>query len=244
MPSVTTQENDLRFPGQWADGESKLLQNWHRDYDPSLGRYIQADPIGLAAGQSLYGYVGGDPVNFVDSMGLFKNCAEFQAAGGGACTDQLRLTDNEGVISTVVVGMRVTEIPNRRLANMHYLSQDGLPICIPVSSFLQYTDVDFEASATSTGGRIKYFGIWDNSPESKVLGTVETYLNSDGHLYIKENSYDFDIQDSMTTFRDWATYYGDPGKFKPIEEGGFMFQFQGMMSKTGHILPSNCGCGM
>ena len=76
LPSVTTQENELRFPGQWADGESKLLQNWHRDYDASLGRYIQADPIGLAAGQSLYGYVGGDPVNFVDPMGLERDYAD------------------------------------------------------------------------------------------------------------------------------------------------------------------------
>ena len=80
FPSVTTQENDLRFPGQWADGESKLLQNWHRDYDPSLGRYIQADPIGLAAGQSLYGYVGADPVNGVDPMGLIGLCASAPAA--------------------------------------------------------------------------------------------------------------------------------------------------------------------
>ncbi len=37
----------LRFPGQWFQSESGLHQNWMRDYDPTTGRYIQADPLGL-----------------------------------------------------------------------------------------------------------------------------------------------------------------------------------------------------
>ena len=70
LPSVQSRAVDLRFPGQWEQAEAGLIQNWHRDYDPSLGRYLQADPLGLDAGQSLYGYVGGDPLNFVDPEGL------------------------------------------------------------------------------------------------------------------------------------------------------------------------------
>jgi len=38
---------NLRFPGQWFQSESALHQNWMRDYDPTTGRYIQADPLGL-----------------------------------------------------------------------------------------------------------------------------------------------------------------------------------------------------
>lgn len=44
--------------------------SWHRFYDPETGRYISADPIGLAGGMNLYAYVQGDPVNWVDPMGL------------------------------------------------------------------------------------------------------------------------------------------------------------------------------
>lgn len=37
----------LRFPGQYFDRETNLSQNWMRDYDSSVGRYIQSDPIGV-----------------------------------------------------------------------------------------------------------------------------------------------------------------------------------------------------
>ncbi|MBP2161257.1 MULTISPECIES: RHS repeat-associated core domain-containing protein [Asticcacaulis] len=64
---------DIRLPGQWFQAEaagSGLNQNHHRDYDPSLGRYIQVDPIGLDGGQNPYAYVDGEPYNFVDPFGL------------------------------------------------------------------------------------------------------------------------------------------------------------------------------
>jgi len=43
-----------------------------RFYDPKAGRFISEDPIGLAGGDvNFYGYVLGNPVNFIDPLGLF-----------------------------------------------------------------------------------------------------------------------------------------------------------------------------
>ncbi|MEQ6205024.1 RHS repeat-associated core domain-containing protein, partial [Sulfitobacter sp. HNIBRBA2951] len=61
--------SDLRFPGQWFQSESGLHQNWMREYDPTTGRYIQADPLGLVAGVSVYGYALQNPGRFVDPNG-------------------------------------------------------------------------------------------------------------------------------------------------------------------------------
>ena len=62
---------DLRLPGQWLTAETGgLNQNGFRDYDPTLGRYIEPDPTGLSAGQNSYAYVDGDPLNKQDPFGL------------------------------------------------------------------------------------------------------------------------------------------------------------------------------
>lgn len=61
---------DLRLPGQWFQIEAGLAYNWHRHYDPTLGRYTQPDPLGVDAGASLYGYAGQSPQMKVDPNGL------------------------------------------------------------------------------------------------------------------------------------------------------------------------------
>ena len=61
---------NLRFPGQYADLEAGVYQNWWRDYEPTLGRYLQSDPIGLAGGLNTYSYVWQSPANYIDINGL------------------------------------------------------------------------------------------------------------------------------------------------------------------------------
>ena len=103
----STVTNNLRAPGQYFDAESGLHQNYFRDYDPSIGRYAQSDPLGILPGLSNkpslqlpwnikrrlaimglagstfnglnhpYLYVKGNPLAIIDPYGLAPSCSYY-----------------------------------------------------------------------------------------------------------------------------------------------------------------------
>ena len=84
--TITTTNNmklNLRADGQYEDSETGLYYNWYRYYNPSLGRYITSDPLGLAAGMNTYIYVNGNPINYTDPYGLLGLGAFYSATMEG-----------------------------------------------------------------------------------------------------------------------------------------------------------------
>jgi RHS repeat-associated protein len=90
-------QNPFRFSNQYTDGETGLVYYGYRYYNPQIGRWISRDPSAEASGANLYGFLGNDSLNGVDSLGLWRRVDEWK--GGRSvysgsveadCNDNLR----------------------------------------------------------------------------------------------------------------------------------------------------------
>ncbi|HCN28430.1 MAG TPA: hypothetical protein DIT64_06600 [Verrucomicrobiales bacterium] len=71
-------DNPFRYSSKYWDRETGLYDYGHRFYDPSMGRFLNRDPIGEAGGTNLYAFAGNDPVNRWDYLGLEGASKKFQ----------------------------------------------------------------------------------------------------------------------------------------------------------------------
>jgi len=68
--------NCRMFTGCEYDSETDNYYYRARFYKPSIGRFLQTDPVGYSVGINLYTYCSNNPLNFVDPMGLYNYNAE------------------------------------------------------------------------------------------------------------------------------------------------------------------------
>ncbi len=69
LTGTVPQTAQYGYAGREPD-ETGLIYYRARYYDPAIGRFTQRDPIGLNGGINLYAYVGNNPVNYTDPLGL------------------------------------------------------------------------------------------------------------------------------------------------------------------------------
>jgi RHS repeat-associated protein len=68
--TVANPSTRFLYTGREWISEVGLNDHRNRFYLPSLGRWLSADPIGERGGLNLYGYIGNDPINGWDPLGL------------------------------------------------------------------------------------------------------------------------------------------------------------------------------
>ncbi|HSO34775.1 MAG TPA: RHS repeat-associated core domain-containing protein [Labilithrix sp.] len=86
---------DFGFTGHYFDRPTGESLTWFRGYDPSLGRWLSMDPIGLRGGVNLYGYVNNVPVKFTDPDGhgirRYQKCVQGMTSAPSGFPDAIIL---------------------------------------------------------------------------------------------------------------------------------------------------------
>ena len=67
------QRNPFRWSTKYTDAETGLVYYGYRYYSPSMGRWVNRDPIEEQGGSNLMAFVGNGPIGAVDSLGLWKD---------------------------------------------------------------------------------------------------------------------------------------------------------------------------
>jgi len=84
------------YAGGLYDSQTKLVRFGARDYDPSVGRWTEKDPIGFAGGTAnIYSYVRNSPVNLIDPLGLMDWYLFIEG-------DLIGITGIEGAVGIVI----------------------------------------------------------------------------------------------------------------------------------------------
>jgi RHS repeat-associated protein len=90
--------NNIRFPGQYFDDETNLHYNYYRDYNPVVGRYVEADPVGIKKSRNhLFVYALNNPLKYIDETGKAPKKGKDEWTGTGRlCFEKMRTRINSG----------------------------------------------------------------------------------------------------------------------------------------------------
>lgn len=125
VPGVSNQGR-YQYTGQTWIPEVGLYNYKARVYSPTIGRFMQPDPLNYGDGANWYAYAGNDPINNVDPSGNFFFFAFLAAAAGSATTvSAVTVTASALTATTIIAATTVTLSAAYLIANSPSLKRPG-----------------------------------------------------------------------------------------------------------------------